>query len=732
MAWILHVSDAHLGKSREWQYLDAMKRDVLEERERSTTQAVLRSTLHSLAQWPDVEKFDAVVFSGDITNGAAEDGYKAFESLLAELGSKHPGNERIVVVPGNHDVDWNTDPGSKDRYKLFQKYVRDKGFVTPLLDGSDFHAAGKLDPTAKPPFLEHEDFVLVALNSSNYCGTDEIETGPGVNWDRVLRLTLPKTRKAAESEIKKLKKLRRHDIARISGDQLSALTNFLESKNLLPKPEDGRPRIAVLHHHLLPVSTREEIKTFESVTNLNEVRSTLRDLGFRVVLHGHKHESAIFWDYVQDPATSINSPSHRLLVIAAPGMFRPNELTCRILEVLPNAPLPRGKSRETGYAPLVRIHDVAGRRRTEAADPILRDSARLWESEMTSEPSPLKYVYGSTIDSAYERLQSLLSELEGDDIHDLVCVIEAPGAARSLPAGYPPTQETDEDEWFQSLLRLWQMPKSRVLGASKLLPFNHGERLYDRYGDTVTRAANALIADPSTTRSFVLLVDPKDEAGNELAEYPAFVLAQLRIVIREASRRLDIVGYFRKQDVRSWWPLNVAELAKMQRDAMGVLDAAGVDVKQGRIVTFASTALIDDKLPALQVTRLDRALDQAPKDLWRMAYAATHPAAVQDPAEELARWEKMLADLDSKEGEAPRIATEGLQHLRQLLEDLAAVQPQAAAVVEPVRDLAAAHRVLSTDPTDEVRQEQRQQARAALASLKAVLKARLGCDGESV
>ena len=635
-------------------------------------------------------------------------------------------------MPGNHDVNWDTTPGSRERYTLFQKYVRDNGFVSPLLDGIDFNDSGELNGTAKAPILEHDDFVIVALNSSNYCGTDEAEVDDGVDWARALRLTRPKTRRAALAE---LKRLRRHDVARISRDQLRALTACLTSRNLLPRPGDGRARIAVLHHHLLPVSTREEIKTFESVTNLNEVRSTLRDLGFRVVLHGHKHESAVFWDHVQDPTVSINTPGHRLLVIAAPGMFRPSELTCRILEVLPNAPLPRGEDRAKGYAPIVRIYDVAGRRRTESADPILRDSAPLWESEMASEQSPIHYVYGSTIDAVYERMQSLLSGLGGGDLHDLVCVVEAPGRAQSLPAGYPPTQESDEDEWFQSLLRLWQIPKSRVLGRSKLLPFNHGERLYSRYGDTVKRAAEALIADRTTTRSFVLLVDPKDEAGNQTAEYPAFVLAQMRLVERNASNRLDIVGYFRKQDVRSWWPLNVAELAKMQRSAMDVIRSAGTDVTQGRIITFASTALIDDKLPALEVTRLDRALDEAPRDLWRMAYAAAHPGELQDRAEELRRWERMIADLaddDDTDDRGPRIATKGLQHLRALLQDFAAVRPDAEAVFGPIRDLAAAHRVLSTDPPEEVRREQRQQARAALASLKSVLNTRLGDGRESV
>ena len=133
----------------------------------------------------------------------------------------------------------------------------------------------------------------------------------------------------------------------------------------------------------------------------------------------------------------------------------------------------RPTSRPTGPTSEPELQGQAGRLNPgnseppHAYDPVLRDSAPLWESEMASERSPMRHVYGPTIDAVYERLQALLSAPGGEDLHDLVCVVEAPSRAQSLPAGYPPTQEPDEDEWFQSLLRLWQMPKSRVVGRSK-------------------------------------------------------------------------------------------------------------------------------------------------------------------------------------------------------------------------------------------------------------------------
>ena len=66
------------------------------------------------------------------------------------------------------------------------------------------------------------------------------------------------------------------------------------------------------------MSAREEFKGFESLTNLGAVRELLVGLGIQVVLHGHKHEGALFWDYVADQQYLSASPA-RLLVTAAPA-----------------------------------------------------------------------------------------------------------------------------------------------------------------------------------------------------------------------------------------------------------------------------------------------------------------------------------------------------------------------------------------------------------------------------
>ena len=718
MAWILHISDAHLGKPVRDQYLDASKRPLLRPRDRLTTQVVMRNTLDALARWDDVDVFDAVIFSGDITNFAREDGYERLGQLLDLLGPRRPPDESIVVVPGNHDVTWGTSPGSEGRYELFNRFVRSQPFVSPLLDEIDLKPDGSINASAPSPILEHPEFLIMAMNSSNWCGAVEAPDEDSVDWQKALRFTRPKLRRAATEE---LRKLRQHDVARISGEQLHGLERALETRGLRDAG-DGRVRIAVLHHHLLPVSTREEIKTFESVTNLGEVRLWLTDRGFDVVVHGHKHEAALFWDHVHDPSETAARPERRMLVISAPGHFAPGELICRVLEILPRAPHERGIRPSASTAPMLRAHAITGRRRGEDVGAPAAELVALWRGTMEAVAPPFHYVYGRSVDEVYERLQSLFYEHGEQQLQDLLCVVQAPPAQGTVPAGYPPTGETDEESWFLSLVKWWQLKQSRVIGRSELLPFNHGERIYGWSGDAVLRAAQVLADDQSTTRSVIILVDPRREAGHSDVEYPAFVLVQLRLV----NRAVEIVGYFRKQDVRHWWATNVAELIKLQREALRALREHGVRARQGRVVTFASSALVDEVLPALAVTGVDRMLDEDPNQLWRLAYAAAHPNLVPDRTEYLRRWQQLMADLDSPN---ERIATAGLQELAEHMALVAELRPtDAHAVAEPLKRLALEHRTLAGDLDEELRLEHCEQARLALEQLRTAIINRLGSD----
>src|SRR5947208_1506782 len=83
------------------------------------------------------------------------------------------------------------------------------------------------------------------------------------------------------------------------------------------------------------------------------------------------------------------------------------------------------------------------------------------------------------------------------------------------------------------------------------------------------------------------------------------------------GHRLDCIGYFRKQDLTLWWPVNIAELRSIQKR---VLDL-GTDqpMRAGHLVTIAAEAVHVDVMPKLSGTTVDRSVDLRPDDLMKMA-----------------------------------------------------------------------------------------------------------------
>src|SRR4051812_45258352 len=139
MTWILHASDPHLGDISPGQSLDDNKLDIARE-DLETTQQVFRRTLDGLGSFvAEHGRPTAAVFSGDLAYQADPTGFQAFEKLLADAAPLLPARRRrIVVVPGNHDVVWGTESGTRARYAPFLRATRGRGCTTPLLDGIDF------------------------------------------------------------------------------------------------------------------------------------------------------------------------------------------------------------------------------------------------------------------------------------------------------------------------------------------------------------------------------------------------------------------------------------------------------------------------------------------------------------------------------------------------------------------------------------------------------------------
>jgi 3',5'-cyclic AMP phosphodiesterase CpdA len=658
MSKILHLSDPHLGEPQDWQLLGS-QRSTIGADDRRAQRDVLRETIEALAQDDALlQELDAVVVSGDLTNRGKEDGFAEFDERIAALRDRL-GAERLLVVPGNHDVPKDHGPNDRLRYERFNAVTRARRLVTPLLDGIDFSASGtlRLEPEAKrnPHVIATEDAVLIALNSSHFCWGEENISEE--EMDRVVAGGLEET----------VRHLRSQDVARVSNRQMEALVRHLKNLKLQSRPAgDTRVRIAVLHHQLLPVGTREEMKAFESLTNLGAVRALLAELDIDVVLHGHKHQGALYWDHVPR-GDDLEATPHRMLVVAAPADFQPGNVAARILSI---------GSRKAARD--VQIVDVSSPPTPGAGISYAKaGTARLWQRPPGSSPTDAMSVRGESVSDVYARLQSIFAERAGDEpLRDIICEVRNPSDVGKVPADYPaPDGVKDVQRWMDDLVDWWQKRESRLLDWTT---FNHGERIYRRWGDQVASVAQTLRDTAAgdgqgTTRGLIVLFDQvkdtKRTKDDPEPSFPSFVAAQLQLVQEGGKRRLDCTGYFRKQDMRYWWPINVAELGNVRQRVLEELDTEGIVL--GRLRTITAFAKAQDRLPAVAVPTIDRAVDQAQDELWKLAAgAAKPPRAKQQRAELRALWEQRLRELDpagKDTGARPRISVAGVAQVAQYL-----------------------------------------------------------------
>ena len=336
MSLILHLSDLHLGAPTPAQRDYDDKVDIGEEVGETNTDH-LTHTLEALGKSLAAaeRKLDSVVVTGDLTKGNQLDGYQAFHGVLDLLGEARPDNDRIVVLPGNHDVDFECQPGERDKLARFMDAARIP-YRTPLVKGLDYTSANpRVNPGrrgAPKPILELSDAVIVAINSADYCWTRE--RGTDTKWEAVLDAYLvgessPEATARRELAARELTKLRTHDIPKVDKHQIKALEQRLEQVGLSDNAnEDPRLRVAAIHHPITPASGEEEIKPFEVITNLAIVRTFLYHRGFHLILHGHKHTPYAAWDWLVPPRDDLDVVPHRALVLGAPGHFRIGASVC--------------------------------------------------------------------------------------------------------------------------------------------------------------------------------------------------------------------------------------------------------------------------------------------------------------------------------------------------------------------------------------------------------------------
>jgi 3',5'-cyclic AMP phosphodiesterase CpdA len=657
----LHITDAHVTGHGVAVERDDHKVDI-EGIDHATREGTLALLLTRIAERLKHEgrELDAVIFSGDAADRGDLGGHRALLDIVLEaLGPVGIAPGKIVATPGNHDVPRGTSPGSVERYDAFIKAWRDRGCVTPWLDGVDDKATTHL---ARYRLVANDmRWAIFPINSANWSHTTQQLKPPldGI-WNRIGELLPSADAKTAANLKRQLDALVRFDMARVSEDQLEVFRRVVADT---PTATDGaQVRLAAIHHHLRTPSFREELKPFADFTNVELLRAALGERRIDVVLHGHKHQHAARRELLDD---GIGGDTRRVLVVSGASFDGSNETDAvRTLELLglPWTPEVRLVRYGIGRGGL----DVQG-----AAD----DPISLWRSiDAGSGPT---VVHGTVLDEVYQQAcAAAQAEANGTTlIVDLELASDQGGA---MPNGYPApaaVEESKRTQWFTELAGWWQLEHSRLEAR---VPYHHGSRLHRFAGklDQIARVRSLLDSGP-TSRALAVLIDPirdfSADGGNG-ENFASFCSVQFRK--RQTGERswvVDVVGYYRAQEFRRWWPINVAELRALQ---VQVCD--GRQTRPGRITTVTAEARAIGRSPTeVSVPLIDRWLDQHPGRLFLLATylaggAAADSGGMRD--EVVSGWMQSLADFEQATQEfnldGVPLAIEGIEALAVYVDSL--------------------------------------------------------------
>lgn len=240
---LLQLSDIHFGADHAF----------AQEGRPPTARNLRAAVMQALRDNDCPVEFDVLIVSGDVfTHRDPIERTEARLQLRALAEDLRVG--QTVLVPGNHDVDWDADPS--DRFYDYAQLVSDLG----ALGAPDrFPVVHVLDAVDGKPLA------LVALDSCQL--ESKAQSGLGLVGDH----------------------------------QLDALDARLAAASVTP---GTHTMVAVLHHHLLPVATvpvppatanpADSVRLVVSVTvDTMTVLGRLAELGFVLVLHGHQHAPVI-------------------------------------------------------------------------------------------------------------------------------------------------------------------------------------------------------------------------------------------------------------------------------------------------------------------------------------------------------------------------------------------------------------------------------------------------------
>ncbi|WP_437768496.1 metallophosphoesterase [Sorangium sp. So ce281] len=286
---IHHVSDIHFGKK------SAERIDVKEKGEHGNTIAgglgpprVCDHYVEHVAELAAAGRAPhLLVVSGDVAEQANDDEYADARIWLEQL-SRHladhprlpPDEPHVLLVGGNHDVDWRQATASGQAGTQARHVPFARAFAA--------HPRCARPPLEEPPatralaVARYADLGVefALLGSAEFGGQEEKDPVR----DELLSLIGRLRQGAMEEPDAKRAAALRDQVSRID----PGLVHDADLQRLRRAQWHAPIRIAVLHHPVSPLPSTE-LARFGGLINAGEVKDALAHKEFCLVLHGHSH-----------------------------------------------------------------------------------------------------------------------------------------------------------------------------------------------------------------------------------------------------------------------------------------------------------------------------------------------------------------------------------------------------------------------------------------------------------
>lgn len=624
MGYILHISDLHLCDAKKDETIGDHKGGLVSEHDRIKRIDNLKRAFGILASKIN-EPLDSLIITGDITHQSSEVGFNRFQEILDSIQGILPRNDRIMLIPGNHDVKRG---GATDRYERFLALTEASNYKRPYLeDVDDFNYSAPEEVERRILFDAKNKWAILAINSSHYCGVYE-EANDNIKeiLSKVDNVLSP------EEQATFRESLFLKDAARITKQQLNAIERLAEYART--KIHANGILFLALHHHLLPPTDREEVKHYESIINLGKLRELIAEYDINVVLHGHKHAGNMFIDHI--PISGTNElRSHKALMISSAYADTENGPFAQLISVS-----------DVESSGTLRVHNIRKLRAKQTKEDILSDYV---DFHSWNEPSDDVYslskptqVFGDTFDQVYARVRSLEDVVASDgSIPNLICQIKSTSEPLGMPAQYP----NMPDGAFDRLVGWWQKTDFKRLPKQEIK--NHGLRLGQSIEEHVQSMAGKLGKANTSKATATLLKMDSPYSDPRIADFdPSFCLVQYVERTFKENKYLDIIGYFRKQELRFWWPVNVSELSYMQKRVLERLNEGRSRgwTLPGTISTISAIAHFQDNPPGALVQAMDMRFELKAGETIELIHNLRYPEQAKKE-HAYAGWKSIIDDL---------------------------------------------------------------------------------------